>query len=509
MFLLGIDVGTGGAKAILIEPGGAVRGSATRAYPLSSPRPRWSEQDPLHWWQATAAAVAEVLRATATAPRQVAAAALTGQMHGLVLLDRGGEVVRPAILWNDQRTAAECAAIHARVGLERVRRITGKPALPGFTAPKVLWVRAHEPHIFEAAATMLLPKDYVRYRLSGALASDVADASGTSLFDVAARRWSPELIEALDVPRSWLPEVFESPEVVGSVGRAGAAATGLLEGTPICAGAGDQAAEAVGCGIVGEGSVSVTIGTSGVVFAATAGYRVDPGGGLHAYCHAVPGMWHLMGVMLSAGGSLRWYRDALCPEEAAEARRRGVDPYDLILEPAAAVPAGSEGLFFLPYLTGERTPHADPDARGAFVGLTLRHSRPHLTRAVLEGVAFGLRDCLNLVRGIGLDTARIRLSGGGARSPLWRQILADVFAQDVVRVRETQGAAYGAAILAGVAAGCFPGVAAAAEAVVGEAETTRPGAQRAAYGRAYDGYRDLYPALAPFFRAPGATPGEA
>ncbi len=498
---LGIDVGTAGSKALLIDADGAVRANVTTEYPLLTPKPLWSEQDPHAWWGATVSSISKVLQRAEVEPRDVSAIGLTGQMHGLVLLDAHGEVLRPAILWNDQRTAAECAAIHQRAGLDRVVKITGKPALTGFTAPKILWVRKHEPEIYASAATMLLPKDYLRFRLSGVFAGDVADASGTSLFDVNARAWSEELIEALDVPGTWLPDIHESPEVCASVSPEAASATGLLAGTPIVAGAGDQAAEAVGCGIVEEGAVSVTLGTSGVVFAATDECRLDEAGRLHAYCHAVPGMWHQMGVMLSAGGSFRWYRDTLGTEQVAQAKARNVDPYTVLIEQAATAPAGCEGLLFLPYLTGERTPHPDPNARGAFIGLTLRHTPAHLTRAVMEGVIFGLRDALELARELGINVSSVRVSGGGARSAFWRQMMADVFRAQVVTVNVTQGAAYGAAILAAVGVGAYPTVQRACASIVCEGEATTPGEDASVYEQFYPRYRALYPKLADEFSA--------
>ncbi|MHC4415230.1 MAG: xylulokinase, partial [Planctomycetota bacterium] len=493
--------GTGGSKAVLIDATGVVVANATTEYPLSTPQPLWSEQDPDDWWQATVKSMRTVLDEAGLGPDRIAGVGLTGQMHGLVLLDLKGRVLRPAILWNDQRCAAECEVIQRSVGWDNVLRITGKPVLTGFTAPKILWVRTHEPDVYRRAARMLLPKDYVRFRLTGAYLSDVADASGTSLFDVRGRRWSDRMIGGLEIPRGWLPEVAESPEAGAPVSTGGARETGLLAGTPVVAGAGDQAAEAVGVGIVEAGAVSVTIGTSGVVFAATGSVRADPEGRLHAYCHAVPGTWHLMGVMLSAGGSFRWYRDTLGQEEVARARGLGVDPYELLTEGAAEAPAGCEGLLFLPYLTGERTPHADPHARGAFVGLTLRHGKPHLTRAVMEGVTFGLRDSLELARDLGLRADRVRVSGGGTRSGFWRQMMADVFGLEVVTVNAIHGAAFGAAILAGVGAGIHPGVVEAAGSIVRETGSTRPGPAASAYAECYRRYRDLYPALAPRFRA--------
>jgi len=495
-FLLGVDVGTTGCKAVLVRGDGVVAGEATEEHPLSTPRPLWAEQDPEDWWRGTVASCRAVLDRAGVSPGAVAGIGLTGQMHGLVLLDRRGDVLRPCILWNDQRTAAQCAAITERVGAGRVLEITGSPVLPGFTAPKIEWVRENEPAVFARIARVLLPKDFVRYRLTGVSATDVSDASGTSLLDVARRRWSEEMLAALEVPRSWLPEVAESPVVSGHLAAAAAEATGLPAGIPVVAGAGDQAAQAVGCGVVSNGDAAVTLGTSGVVFAACREYRPEPEGRLHAFCHAVPGMWHLMGVMLSAGGSLRWYRDTIGEPERARAAAEGRDPYEVLIASAATVPAGCEGLMFLPYLTGERTPHADPYARGVFFGLTVRHGRPHLTRAVLEGVTYGLRDSLELMRQLGLSVTRIRASGGGARSDVWLQMLADVFGCEVVTVGSGQGAACGAALLAGVGAGVFPGVVEAARAAVDLTGSRTPGPDATVYADFHPRYRALYPALA-------------
>lgn len=499
--LLGIDVGTTGAKAVLIDPAGRVLSSATTGYPLLMPRPGWTEQDPAAWWEASIASVRCVLDRPGVRGPQIAAVGLTGQMHGLVPLDGAGRVLRPAILWNDQRTAQECAWITERVGEARVLELTANPVLTGFTAPKIIWMRRHEPERYARIAHILLPKDYVRYRLTGEFAIDVADASGTSLFDVRHRTWSAEMLETLEIPAAWLPRVVESPVITGAVTEEAAEATGLGAGTPVVGGAGDQAAQAVGTGIVRGGIVSATIGTSGVVFAHLDMVEVDAFGRLHTFCHAVPGRWHVMGVMLSAGGSLRWLRDSLQHDAW---RREATDPYDLMAAEAAVVPPGSEGLVFLPYLTGERTPHADPFARGAFVGLTLRHHRGHLVRAVMEGVALGLRDSLELARGMGLPVAQVRASGGGARSLLWRQILADVFNAEVVTVTATEGAAYGAALLAGVGAGVFPSVEAATDSTIAVVDQTAPDAQRAGlYEEAYRVYVQLYPALRPSMYALG------
>ena len=500
-YLLGIDVGTGGSKALLIDEQGNVAAHVTTEYALSMPKALWSEQNPHDWYSATITSIAKVLEQSAIDPAKIAAIGLTGQMHGLVLLDAEGEVLRPAILWNDQRTAAECDEIHDRVGLDNVLRITGKPALTGFTAPKILWVRKHEPDVYSQATKILLPKDYVRYRLSGEYLSDVADASGTSLFDVSTRQWSPEMIASLDVPRDWMPDVTESAVVSAKLSAEAAKATGLSQGTPIVAGAGDQAAEAIGCGIVDDGAVSVTIGTSGVVFAATGTCQLDPNGQLHSYCHAIPGMWHVMGVMLSAGGSLRWFRDTLGGEEITQAADRSIDPYDVLIEGASTIQPGCEGLFFLPYLTGERTPHADPNARGAFIGLTLRHNKRHMTRAVMEGVTFGLMDSLRLVRDMGINVTKVRVSGGGARSQIWRQMLADVFDAEVATVNSTQGAAYGAAILASVGIGVYPDVSEATRSIVHETASVHPGADAQVYRRFHEQYRALYPALKSQFSA--------
>jgi len=500
-YLLGIDVGTTGAKALLCDQAGQVKASATTGYPILTPRPLWTEQHPADWWAATVKSIRQLLAETEIAPGQVVGVGLTGQMHGLVLLDAQGQVLRPCIMWNDQRTAAQCAAITRDVGAGRLLQLTGNPVLPGFTAPKIAWVREHEPDIYRRTARVLLPKDYVRYRLTDSFFSEVSDASGTSLFDVGQRRWSDEMLQAVGVPRSWLPEVTESPVVSAHVSPSAARETGLLAGTPVVGGGGDQAAQAVGTGIIAEGVVSVTIGTSGVVFAASDTYRVEPQGRLHAFCHAVPGMWHLMGVMLSAGGSFRWYRDALGGQEQSQAAQTGRDPYDLLTGAAAEVPPGCEGLIFLPYLTGERTPYPDPNARGVFFGLTLRHSKAHLTRAVLEGVSYGLRDSLELMRDLGLTIAQVRASGGGARSPLWRQILADIFEAEIATVNVTEGAAYGAALLAAVGAGVYDSVAEACQVAIQVTGSTRPGPASAVYADYYPCYRALYPALAPQFEA--------
>ncbi len=486
-YLLGIDVSTTGVKALLINQNGGVVGSANTEHPLSTPYPLWSEQDPADWWNGAVRSIRQVFQETGVSADEVAGVGLTGQMHGLTLLDEAGNVLRPAILWNDQRTGAQCDEIRARLGKARLIQITGNDALTGFTAPKILWVQENEPAVFAQTRHILLPKDYVRYRLTGDFAMDKADAAGTILLDIKTREWSAEVLQALGIPSEWLPRTYEGPEVTGVISPQAAELTGLRAGTPVIAGGGDQAAQAVGVGAVQPGIVALTLGTSGVVFATTGQPFIEPEGRLHAFCHSVPGRWHLMGVMLSAAGSLRWFRDTLAP---------GVS-YDDLLAPAQSVPPGSEGLLFLPYLTGERTPHPDPLARGAFAGLTVRHSLPHMTRAVLEGVAFGLRDSFELIKAAGLASIdQVRVSGGGARSPLWRQILADVFNTELVTVNTTEGAAFGAALLAGVGAGLWSSVDAACAAAVKTTGRTTPNAQTAQkYDQGYFLYRRLYPAL--------------
>jgi len=488
---LGVDVSTTGAKALLIDEKGAVVASATTALTLQTPKPLWSEQDPHEWWAGTATSIRKAMAAASVTGAEVAAVGLTGQMHGLVLLGATDDVLRPAILWNDQRTARECDEIRDRVGRKELIRTTGNDALTGFTAPKILWVRAHEPEVYARARRVLLPKDYVRLRLTGVAAMDKADGSGTILFDLAARTWSKEVLAKLDIPADWMPPTHEGPEVTGKVTAAAAEETGLAAGTPVVAGGGDQAAGAVGAGAVKPGVVALTLGTSGVVFATTEKPLVEPEGRLHAFCHAVPGTWHFMGVTLSAAGSLQWYRDTLA----------GAESFDALVDEAASAPAGSDGLLFLPYLSGERTPYPDPLARGAFVGLTIRHRRAHMTRSVLEGVAFSMRDCFALLEGAGLGgVGQVRVAGGGAKSALWRKIVASVLGVELVTVNSTEGAAFGAALLAGVGAGAWPTVPAACEATIAVTGRDAPEAKaQRVYAELYATYRDLYPALKPSF----------
>ncbi len=469
--LIGLDIGTSGVKALAVsEEDGAILARREIGYPLSTPRPDWAEQDPADWWRATQEAI------DGLGVDEPAGIGLSGQMHGLVALDAAGEVIRPAILWNDGRTAAECAEIEERVGLERLIALTGNRALTGFTAPKLLWLRKHEPEAYGRIARIMLPKDYVRWRLCGEHAIDMADASGTLLLDVAGRRWSDEVLDALEIERGWLPRLLESPEVSGTTAA----------GVPVAAGAGDQAAGALGVGVDRPGPLSVALGTSGVVFAALPAFAADERARVHAFCHAVPGGWHAMGVMLSAAGSLAWLRDTVAP--GAE--------FGGLVEEAAGWEPGAEGLTFLPYLAGERTPHADPSARGSFTGLSLRHDRGALVRSVLEGVAYGLRDSLDLLVELGVRPERGRVSGGGARSELWLRIIASVLEIPLERPVVEEGAAYGAALLGGVAGGAWASTdeaVAACVRVTGEVEPEPAWIEPYAEGRAR--FRALYPAI--------------
>lgn len=485
-------MGTGGTRALAIDESGRVVASATSEHaPFASPQTGWAEQDPHDWWRAAREAIQGVLASPGVSADAITAIGFSGQMHGSTLLDAKGEVVRPALLWCDQRTHEQCEQITDRIGAARLIELTLNPALTGFTAPKLLWVRQHEPDLWKQVRSVLLPKDYVRYRLTGDKATDVADASGTLLFDVGARRWSQTMCDELELDVRMLPEAFESPQVTGSVSAAGADATGLRAGTPVVAGGGDQAAGAVGMGIVRPGAVSATIGTSGVVFAATDRPAIETGGRIHTFCHAVPGRWHVMGVTLAAGLSLRWFRDQLFPLDTS-----GRDPYDQMTAEAARVPAGSDGVLWLPYLMGERTPHLDPHARAALVGLSASHTRGHTVRAVLEGVAFSLKDSFTLFAEMGVPVESVRLGGGGARSALWRQIQADVYGYAVETVEAEEGAAYGAALLAGVGGGVWRTVDEACNAVVRVNGRVEPDpAARAVLEKQYARYRALYPAL--------------
>jgi len=494
---LGIDIGTSGTKTLAMREDGVILASATVEYPLYSPKPGWSEQQPADWWDASVKSVRKVMKAAKLKAADVGGIGLSGQMHGSVFLDKAGKVIRPALLWNDQRTVAECAEIERLAGgRKRLIKMVANPALTGFTAPKILWLRNNEKKNFDRTVQVLLPKDYVRYEMTGEFATEVSDASGTLLLDVVKRKWSSNLLSKLDLDSSLLPKVYESEDVTGGLTTAAAKAMGLNAGTPVVGGGGDQAASAIGNGIVRKGVVSATMGTSGVVFAHSDEVQVDPEGRLHSFCHAVRGKWHVMGCVLSAGGSLQWFRNQLCQDEIAQAKRKKIDPYELITRQAAEAPVGSEGLFFLPYLTGERTPYADPNARGSWVGLSLRHGKGHLARAVMEGATYAMRDSLEIARGMDIPVKEVRLSGGGARSEFWRQMQADIYGQQVVTINAEEGPAYGVALLAAAGTGAYRDVVQACKATISVVTRTRPGSrERKAYNAAYPIYQQLYQSL--------------
>jgi xylulokinase len=496
-YVLGIDVGTGGTRALIVDEKGRIAASATEEHePFASPKIGWAEQPPEDWWRAAGIAVRKALAQGNLRGDQLSCVGFSGQMHGAVMLDAAGEVVRPALIWCDVRTEKQCRELNERIGAERLIQLTCNPALPNFTLTKLLWVRENEPENWKRVRSVMLPKDYVRFRLTGERAIDVADASGTLMLDVAKRRWSAEVLQAAEIDPSLLPAVYESPDVCGRISATGAIATGLAAGTPVVAGAGDQAAGATGMGIVTPGAVSATIGTSGVVFAATDRPALDPRGRLHTFCHAVPGRWHVMGVTQAAGLSLRWFRDNF----GSSATQSTGDSYEKLTAEAATVAPGADGLLWAPYLMGERTPHLDADARGALVGLTASHTRAHIVRAILEGVAFSLKDTFTIFEEMKVPVKSIRLGGGGARSPLWRQIQADVYDHEVEIVEAEEGAAYGAAILAGVGAKMWPSVDAACDSVVRIASRTQPNAASAeVMQKNYAAYRRIYPAMKSIF----------
>jgi len=487
MFWLGIDIGTGGSRALLIDPEGQVTHGFTAAHEdIIMLRPLWAEQRPENWWEAAQAAIRGVLAEAGITGDQVAGIGLSGQMHGLTLLDEANAVIRPALIWCDQRPQEQVDFVHATLGRENVVRWTANPVLTGFTLPKLLWVRDQEPANFARVRHVLLPKDYIRFRLTGEYATDVSDASGTSLLDVVNRRWSGEMIEGLRLNAAILPRVYESPEITGRISEAAASATGLKAGTPVVGGGGDQASSAVGNGIVESGIASDTLGTSGVVFVHLERPAYDPEGRVHTFCHAVPGKWHVMGVTQGAGLSLQWFRNQLAPSES----------YDDLTALAATAPPLSQGLFWMPYLMGERTPHVDAYARAAWIGLTARHTRADMVRAVLEGVTYSQKDCLVLIEKMGAHVGKVRLSGGGAKSPFWRQLFADAFEKTVATLETQEGSAYGAALLAMVGSGRFASVEAACRAAIRETSMVAPSASSAeTYARGYATYTQLYPAL--------------
>ncbi len=487
MWFLGMDVGTGGTRAVIVDGDGKlISGASSEHAPFRTPHPGWAEQDPEDWWRAAQEAIRAAL-AAAPEPRQpIAGIGLTGQMHGAVLLDENGAVLRPSLIWCDTRTQPECDWLHAKIGYDRLIELTCNPALPNFTLTKLLWVKTHEPEIFAKTRHIMCPKDYVRYRLTGEFAIDVQEASGTLLLDVTHRRWSREVAEAAGIPESWLPRVYESPEVCARISETAAGLTGLKAGTPVVAGAGDQGAGAVGMGILQPGSVSATIGTSGVVFAATAEPTKDPKGRLHTFCHAVPGVWHVMGVTQSAGQSLRWLKETFFAGQS----------YDALTALAEKVPAGSEGLQWAPYLLGERTPHLDPLVRAAFTNIGPTHGAGHFVRAVLEGVAYSLEDTFTLFAELGIPVSAVRLGGGGAKGPLWRKIQAGVYGHAVEVLTAEEGGAFGCALMAGVGTGHWASLDAACGQAIQVAERITPEAgDLAAYKAGYAAWRRVYPAI--------------
>jgi xylulokinase len=488
MSLLGIDIGTTGAKVILLEEDGTISANVTEEYETSTPSPLWSEQKPGDWWNATCAGVKKALEASGKNNSDIKGVGVSGQMVGLVLLDRGGKPLRPCIMWNDQRSVKEVEDLTAQIGLETILAETSNPMFASFVVPKLEWVRRNEPDVYAEVRHVLLPKDYITYMLTGNVATEVSDASGTCLLNMERRAWSDAMVSALGIPKEWLPRCVESDEIIGEVTSEAATATGLLHGTPVVGGAGDQPAQSLGCGIVKPGLCSVTVGTSGVVFAQADRHIRHPEGLLHAFCHSVRGQWYVMGVMLSAGGSFQWLRDTLSAH--------GQINFDQLTGLAKDVPPGSDGLIFLPYLSGERMPYDDPLARGGWIGLTQRHSLSHLVRAVMEGITFGLYDLLQIIRGLGMDIQSIYASGGASESRLWRQMLADIFNARIITTNATQGAAFGAAMLAGIGAGIFKDAAEATEATIVVTGSTDPNQQtHEVYARAFDLYRSLYPQL--------------
>ena len=484
---IGLDIGTGGSRALLVDENGAVRASFTSPHAeMTMLQPLWAEQDPDDWWRAAIDAIRGLLQTAGVSASAVKAVGLSGQMHGLVMLDGAHKVIRPALIWCDQRSQPQVDAINAKIGRARVLEYIANPVLTGFTLPKLLWVRDHEPARYERLRKMLLPKDYIRYKLTGEFASEVSDASGTALFDVVNRKWSLDLVSALDLDRAILPQVFESSDTTGTITQEAAALTGLAPGTPVAGGGGDQAASAVGNGIVEPGIVSCTLGTSGVVFAHMENVAYDPGGRVHTFCHAVRGKWHVMGVTQGAGLSLQWFRNQLAP---------GVS-YDALMTEAAAAPAGSDGLYWLPYLMGERTPHLDATIRGGWIGLTARHTRASLIRALIEGVSYSQRDGLDIIEQLRVPVTSVRASGGGANSPFWRQVLADVLGKRVVTLASQEGSAYGAALLGMVATGAYSSVPEVCHHLIREVESVAPRTKEAAlYARNHRIYQQLYPAV--------------
>ena len=495
-YLLGIDIGTSGTKTLIMDETGNVLASNTSEYPLSQPQNGWAEQDPEDWWNAVKITCKKVMADSGISKSDVAGIGLSGQMHGLVMLDKDNRVIRPSIIWCDQRTAAECEEITQRVGAQRLMEITCNPALTGFTASKILWVRNHEPENYAKCCKILLPKDYIRFKLTGEYATEVSDASGMQLLDIANRCWSREVLEKLEIDENLLGKVYESPEITGYTTAQAGEDTGLVAGIPVVGGGGDNAASAIGMGIVHDGSAFLSVGTSGVLFAHTDEMSMDPKGRIHTFCCAVPGAWHVMGVTQGAGLSLQWFRNQCCEGEIAKAKELGKDPYYLMDKEAEAIPVGSDRLIYMPYLMGERTPHLDPDCRGVFFGLSAMHQRAHMIRAVLEGVGYSMKDCQSVFDAIGANLKETAICGGGATSPLWRKILCDILDIPVYTVKRKDGGAYGAAILASVGAGVYGTVQEACDTMITRDERTEPSARDAEeYKKYYKLYTELYPAM--------------
>ena len=500
-YLLGIDIGTSGTKTALFDITGKVMESCTIDYPLYQEQNGWAEQDPEDWWEATRNTVSTVIGKSGIKATEIKGIGLSGQMHGLVMLDKGGKVLRRSIIWCDQRTGRECAEITGRIGADRLISITANPALTGFTASKILWVRNNQPDIYRKCAHILLPKDYIRYKLTGEFATEVSDASGMQLLDVPKRKWSSEIISKLEIVESLLPRVYESPEITGKVSRKATAETGLACGTIVVGGAGDNAAAAVGTGVVTNGTAFTTIGSSGVVYAHSSQLVIEPKGRVHTFCCAVPGAWHVMGVTQGAGLSLQWFRNNFCRSEIQKARRLGVDAYYLMDKMAEIIPIGCDKLVYLPYLMGERTPHLDPYCRGAFFGLSAIHTKPHLIRAIIEGVTYSLRDCVDILREMGIQIKEMRACGGGGTSPFWRQMLADVFACKIRATVSKEGPALGVAILAGVGAGIYRSIEEACAAIVQTNPPEQPiKKNNRQYDKYYAVYKNLYPSLKDNFK---------
>ncbi len=493
-YLIGIDVGTSGTKTVLFDENGDAKASASEEYPLHTPQPGWTEQDPEDWCKAAINTLKAVIDKSGVSAGEIKGIGLSGQMHGSVFLDEKNEVVRPALLWNDSRTADACDEITKAIGADRLMQLASNPALTGFTAPKAVWLKNQEPDNFKKTAKLVLPKDYVRYRLTGELAMEVSDGAGTLLFNVQKRNWSKEILNALDIPESWMPSMNESTDVCGQITSDIAFQTGLKEGTPVVGGGADNACGATGTGVVVEGRVLSSLGTSGVVLAPSQNHQVDDEGRVHTFCHSVPNMWYIMGVILSAGMSLSWYRDVIGQTEVAQAKQSNKDPYDILTALADQAPIGSEGLLFMPYLTGERTPHKDPHARGGFLGLTIRHNRQHLIRACLEGITFAMRDALEIVRSLGVNIDEVRATGGGAKSPFWQQMQADIYGSEIAIINTDQGPAFGAALMAGVGTGVYNSLPEACDSVIKVTARIEPNQESVKqYNDYYQVYHELYP----------------